>query len=101
MVTGIMRGVPPLAGHSTNASARGPLAFRVVRCATAFKVTAMHNAASSARCKMSFRRRMLMQVNDKAPDFTLLDQDENSTSLPDFRGKTVVLYFFPKANTPG
>jgi peroxiredoxin Q/BCP len=42
-----------------------------------------------------------MQVNDKAPDFTLPDQDEKSTSLKDFRGKTLVLYFFPKANTPG
>jgi peroxiredoxin Q/BCP len=42
-----------------------------------------------------------MQLNDKAPDFTLLNQDEKSTSLKDFRGKSVVLYFFPKANTPG
>jgi peroxiredoxin Q/BCP len=42
-----------------------------------------------------------MQLNDKAPDFTLPDQDEKNTSLKDFRGKTVVLYFFPKANTPG
>jgi len=42
-----------------------------------------------------------MQVNDKAPEFNLPDQDEESTSLKDFRGKTVVLYFFPKANTPG
>jgi len=42
-----------------------------------------------------------MPVNDKAPEFTLLDQDENNTSLKDWRGKTVVLYFFPKANTPG
>ncbi len=42
-----------------------------------------------------------MQVNDKAPDFTLPDQDEKATALKDFRGKTLVLYFFPKANTPG
>lgn len=42
-----------------------------------------------------------MQVNDKAPEFTLPDQDEKSASLKQFRGKTVVLYFFPKANTPG
>ncbi len=42
-----------------------------------------------------------MPVNDKAPEFNLPDQDENSTSLKDFSGKTVVLYFFPKANTPG
>ncbi len=42
-----------------------------------------------------------MQVNDKAPDFTVPDQDGKNISLADFRGKTVVLYFFPKANTPG
>ena len=42
-----------------------------------------------------------MPSNNKAPDFTLLDQDERQVSLRDFRGKTVVLYFFPKADTPG
>jgi peroxiredoxin Q/BCP len=42
-----------------------------------------------------------MQANDKAPEFHLPDQDEKSRSLKDFRGRTVVLYFFPKANTPG
>lgn len=42
-----------------------------------------------------------MDINDKAPDFTLLDQDGNKVSLKEFRGKTVVLYFFPRANTPG
>jgi len=42
-----------------------------------------------------------MQANDKAPDFTLSDQDGRQVSWQDFRGKTVILYFFPKANTPG
>lgn len=42
-----------------------------------------------------------MDVNDKAPEFTLLDQDEKTVSLKDLRGKTVVLFFFPKADTPG
>jgi peroxiredoxin Q/BCP len=42
-----------------------------------------------------------MPANDKAPDFNLLDQDERNVSLKDFRERTVVLYFFPKANTPG
>jgi thioredoxin-dependent peroxiredoxin len=42
-----------------------------------------------------------MDINDKAPDVTLLDQDNRKTSLKDFKGKTVVLYFFPKADTPG
>jgi thioredoxin-dependent peroxiredoxin len=42
-----------------------------------------------------------MPVNDKAPDFTLPNQDEKTTSLKDYRGKSLILYFFPKANTPG
>ena len=42
-----------------------------------------------------------MDINDKAPDFSLLDQDGNKVSLKDFKGKTVVLYFYPNANTPG
>jgi peroxiredoxin Q/BCP len=42
-----------------------------------------------------------MDINDKAPEFTLLDQDENKVSLKDFRGKNVVLYFYPRADTPG
>jgi peroxiredoxin Q/BCP len=36
-----------------------------------------------------------------APDFTLLDQDEHPVSLHDFRGRRVVLYFYPAAMTPG
>lgn len=43
----------------------------------------------------------LMDINDKAPEFTLPDQNGQNVSLKDFRGKTVVLFFFPKANTPG
>ena len=42
-----------------------------------------------------------MQANDKAPDFTLQDENGKPVSLTDFRGKNVVLYFFPKADTPG
>lgn len=42
-----------------------------------------------------------MKVNDKAPEFTLQDENEKQTALKDFRGKTVVLFFYPKANTPG
>lgn len=37
----------------------------------------------------------------KAPDFTLNDKDGNHVSLSDFKGKKVVLYFYPKDNTPG
>ena len=37
----------------------------------------------------------------KAADFSLLDQDGNTKSLSDYRGKWVVLYFYPKDDTPG
>jgi len=42
-----------------------------------------------------------MDTNDKAPDFSLLDQNGNKVSLKDFKGQSVVLFFYPKANTPG
>jgi peroxiredoxin Q/BCP len=42
-----------------------------------------------------------MREGRKAPSFKLLDQDGNTVSLRDFAGRTVVVYFFPKANTTG
>jgi peroxiredoxin Q/BCP len=42
-----------------------------------------------------------IQVGDKAPDFTLPDDAGNNVSLQSLRGKRVVLYFYPKADTPG
>jgi|SRR5579862_4770612 len=50
---------------------------------------------------LPFSGELSMKVNDKAPDFTLQDENEKQTALKDFRGKTVVLFFYPKANTPG
>jgi thioredoxin-dependent peroxiredoxin len=44
---------------------------------------------------------MALGVGDPAPDFTLPDQDGNPVSLSGLRGKTVVLYFYPRADTPG
>jgi peroxiredoxin Q/BCP len=43
----------------------------------------------------------LLKVGEKAPEFTLLDGDENSVSLSDYKNKKVVLWFYPKASTPG
>ena len=43
----------------------------------------------------------MLQIGTKAPDFTLFDKDGNAVSLSDFLGKRVVLYFYPKDNTPG
>ena len=42
-----------------------------------------------------------LQVGTKAPDFTLSDEHGNSVSLLSFRGKRVILYFYPKDDTPG
>ena len=43
----------------------------------------------------------MLKVGEKAPLFTLPDQNGNPVSLSDFAGKKVVLYFYPKDNTPG
>ncbi len=43
----------------------------------------------------------MLEIGMKAPDFTLKDKDGRDVSLSDFRGKKVVLYFYPKDNTPG
>lgn len=43
----------------------------------------------------------MLEPNTKAPEFTLNDKDGNPVSLSDFAGKKVVLYFYPKDNTPG
>jgi peroxiredoxin Q/BCP len=44
---------------------------------------------------------MTLNPGDPAPDFTLSDQEDNPVTLSDLRGKTVVLYFYPRADTPG
>ena len=43
----------------------------------------------------------MLEVGTQAPDFTLPDQNGNRHSLSDYRGKEVILYFYPKDNTPG
>ena len=44
---------------------------------------------------------MMLKTGMKAPDFNLLDKNGNTVRLSDFQGKKVVLYFYPKDNTPG
>jgi peroxiredoxin Q/BCP len=44
---------------------------------------------------------MSVDVGDKAPGFTIQADDGRTVSLDDFKGKTVVLYFYPRADTPG
>ena len=43
----------------------------------------------------------MLKVGDKVPDFSANDQDGNAINLKDFRGKTLVVFFYPKADTPG
>ena len=43
----------------------------------------------------------MLEIGTKAPEFTLPDQNGHSVSLSDFMGKKVILYFYPKDNTPG
>jgi|TARA_B100001013_G_scaffold255182_1_gene159258 peroxiredoxin Q/BCP len=43
----------------------------------------------------------MLKKGTKAPDFNLQDQDDNSVSLSDFEGQKVLLWFYPKASTPG
>lgn len=43
----------------------------------------------------------MLQIGTKAPNFTLSDKDGNAVTLSDFLGKRVVLYFYPRDNTPG
>jgi len=42
-----------------------------------------------------------LNEGDKAPDFEATSDEGKTLSLADFRGKNLILYFFPKANTPG
>jgi peroxiredoxin Q/BCP len=42
-----------------------------------------------------------LKAGDKAPDFTAKDQNGKTVSLANFKGKTVILYFYPKDDTPG
>ena len=42
-----------------------------------------------------------IEVGEKAPYFLLFDQDGNAHELDDYKGKRLVIYFFPKVHTPG
>ncbi len=44
---------------------------------------------------------MLPEIGKKAPNFSALDENENTVNLSDFTGKKLVLYFYPKDDTPG
>ncbi|EDP96064.1 thioredoxin-dependent thiol peroxidase [Kordia algicida OT-1] len=42
-----------------------------------------------------------LKIGDKVPDFTVNDQDGNAVSLSDYAGKKLIVFFYPKASTPG
>lgn len=44
---------------------------------------------------------MALEVGKKAPDFKLSDEEGNVVRLSDFKGKRLVVFFYPKASTPG
>lgn len=44
---------------------------------------------------------MVLKIGDRAPEFNLKDSFDKEVSLTDFRGKRVIIYFYPKDNTPG
>jgi peroxiredoxin Q/BCP len=47
------------------------------------------------------QKEMVMKAGDKAPDFSVLDDSGKKVKLSDFKGRKVVLYFYPKDDTPG
>lgn len=51
--------------------------------------------------KTTSPERIKLNVGDAAPDFALLGDDDKTHSLADYRGRRVVLYFYPRDNTPG
>lgn len=46
-------------------------------------------------------KNVILEVGEKAPDFEALDEHGKKVSLKQFKGKTIILYFYPKDNTPG
>jgi len=107
MVMGMSRALP--SGASSNKpSARGlfSLPFRA-SCAGAIcaRITASNPQMTAKQALRYNEGRMgdeaMLDVNDKAPDITLEDENGKEVSLKDFKGKTVVLYFYPRADTPG
>src|SRR5271157_1140089 len=105
--TGVRRALP-LAVSWISPSARGPFDTVDLRpnCAhpssTTIKSAASRVTASPAlRYNDERRGEFPMEVNDIAPAFTTTDENGQEVALKNFRGKTVVLFFYPKADTPG
>ena len=98
--------------HSMSATARAERGFflggAVCAAAPAASASTQSNATPRSSSWYIFSGRRfravegaLMDVKDKAPDFILPDEDGKAVALKDFRGQNVVVYFFPRADTPG
>ena len=58
-------------------------------------------ASAALRYNRERKTKDSMDINDKAPDFSSLDQNGNKVALKDYKDQWVVLYFYPRADTPG
>src|SRR5580692_7922706 len=115
-----MRWAFPFGASSSSPRARGPLAVfgECAVCANSFGGSAPCRKTPTVKTTEMTRPRavrynveraveqkreaaMDININDKAPEFTLPDQNGEPVSLKDFRGQWVVLYFYPRADTPG
>jgi thioredoxin-dependent peroxiredoxin len=108
MVMGISRAFP-FADNSSNPNARGPFSGLVLRgCCAPAQVANVEAASAQMTAQHHLRYNVdrtgeapMLDINDKAPDIKLEDENGKEVSLKDFKGKTVVLYFYPRADTPG
>src|SRR5258706_16441267 len=71
------------------------------RCEAIFNLKWLTMPATNESSIKKCSNCMALQAGDRAPDFTAKDQDGQSVSLSDFRGKKLVLYFYPNDMTPG
>jgi len=55
----------------------------------------------SARNDSTEKREIMLKEGDAAPEFALQDETEKTVQLKDFRGHPLVVYFYPRADTPG
>jgi len=60
-----------------------------------------HEPVDQTRLSNPVKEERMLSPGDKAPDFVGRDHNGNTVKLSDFKGKRVVLWFFPKADTPG
>jgi peroxiredoxin Q/BCP len=75
--------------------------FRLSQDEGKSKVLRVGELFKLAKWALTRRQGTMLNVGDMAPDFEVLDQDRKLQRLSDYRGKRVVLWFYPKADTPG